>query len=83
MKKMLFLLLMSFTAYLSTKGQSFVQIGVDSSVQSYFYGPLYRSSAASSFNHSHYAYLYTAPDLRTFPSGDLIRIKLKSCGLSI
>jgi len=72
MKKLLFLLLMSFTAYLSTNGQSFVQIGVDSSVQSYFYGPLYRSSVASSFNHSHYAYLYTAAELSNLPSGALI-----------
>ncbi|MDP2188693.1 MAG: T9SS type A sorting domain-containing protein [Sphingobacteriaceae bacterium] len=72
MKKLLFLLLMSFTAYLSTNGQAFVQIGVDSSVQSYFYGPLYRSSAASSFNHSHYAYLYTAAELSNLPSGALI-----------
>lgn len=72
MKKLLFLFLMSFTAYLSTNGQAFVQIGVDSSVQSYFYGPLYRSSAASTFNHSHYAYLYTAAELSNLPSGALI-----------
>lgn len=72
MKKLLFLFLMSFTAYLSTNGQAFVQIGVDSSVQSYFYGPLYRSAASSAFNHSHYAYLYTAAELSNLPSGALI-----------
>lgn len=72
MKKLLFLFLMSFTAYLSTNGQAFVQIGVDSSVQSYFYGPLYRSTASSTFNHSHYAYLYTAAELSNLPSGALI-----------
>jgi hypothetical protein len=38
---------------------------------SYFYGPIYRSSAASTFNYSRYAHLYTAAELG-IPSGSTI-----------
>ena len=39
---------------------------------SYFYGPIYRSSAASSFNHSNFAYLYVASELSSIPVGSTI-----------
>ena len=39
---------------------------------SYFYGPIYRSSTTSSFNHSNYAYLYTASELSAIPPGSTI-----------
>ena len=48
-----------------------VTIGATSGSSSYFYGPYYRSSAASTFNWSKYAYLYTAAEL-AIPSGALI-----------
>jgi hypothetical protein len=38
---------------------------------SYFYGPIYRSSATSSFNYSRYAHLYTAAELG-IPAGAAI-----------
>ncbi|MBL0096778.1 MAG: hypothetical protein IPP46_10000 [Bacteroidetes bacterium] len=44
------------------------------SAQSYFYGPVYRSSAGSTFDWSRYSYLYTATELSTagIPSGATI-----------
>jgi hypothetical protein len=36
---------------------------------SYFYGPMYRSSASSSFDYSRYSMLYTATDLASVPAG--------------
>lgn len=37
-------------------------------LNSYFYGPLYRSSAASTFNYSNYVYLYDNADLGNIPA---------------
>ena len=51
-------------------GQS-LTIG-SSTAANYFYGPYYRSSAASSLNYSKYAYLYTADELATIPVGSTI-----------
>lgn len=72
MKRLLLLFIMAFAIQEAANAQAFVQIGVDSSVQSYLYGPLYRSAAFSSFNHSHYAYLYESTELTNLPSGALI-----------
>lgn len=72
MKRLLLLFIMAFAIQEAANAQAFVQIGVDSSVQSYFYGPLYRSSATSTFNHSHYVYLYEATELTNLPAGALI-----------
>jgi hypothetical protein len=38
----------------------------------YFYGPYYRSSAASGINYSKYAYLYTSDELTSIPVGSTI-----------
>lgn len=54
--------------------QSFAQsvvIGNTSGSNSYYYGPIYRSSTASGFNYSRYAYVYTASELG-IPAGALI-----------
>lgn len=50
-------------------------------VSSYFYGPIYRSSAASSFNYSRYAHLYTAAELAIPAGATITRVEwLKSDG---
>ena len=41
---------------------------------SYFYGPIYRSSATSSFNYSRYAYIYTAAELGLAPGSSISQI---------
>ena len=46
-------------------------IGTSTTAQ-YFYGPYYRSSAASTINYSKYAYLYTPDELATIPVGSTI-----------
>ena len=43
-----------------------------STTANYFYGPYYRSSAASTINYSKYAYLYTPDELATIPVGSTI-----------
>ena len=43
--------------------QTTVQIGTNGALSSYFYGPMYRSSASSAFRFSMYSYLYTASEL--------------------
>ena len=71
MKKLLTLLLFLFVAQAS-QAQQYQQIGTDSTVQSYFYGPLYRSSATSTFNYSSYTYLYLSSELGAIPPGATI-----------
>ena len=53
-----------------TIGSTVVPV-VSPATSSYFYGPIYRSSAASTFNYSRYAHLYTAAELG-IPSGATI-----------
>lgn len=53
------------------QSQITVTIGSTSGSNSYFYGPIYRSSATSSFNYSRYAYLYTNSELG-IPAGSII-----------
>ncbi len=71
----LLLLLGGWTS--SAVAQSTVTIGsttvpvVSPATSSYFFGPIYRSSAASSFNYSRYAHLYTAAELG-IPNGSII-----------
>ena len=50
----------------------FVQIGTSTAASSYLYGPYYRSSTASVFNYSKYAYIYTATELSGIPPGSMI-----------
>jgi hypothetical protein len=50
----------------------FVQIGTSTTTSSYLSGPIYRSSAASTFNFSKYAYIYTATELAAIPAGSMI-----------
>ena len=62
------LFLLPFTG----NGQS-VTIGTSTNATNgYFYGPYYRSSAASTINYSKYAYLYTADELTNIPVGSTI-----------
>ncbi len=49
----------------------FVQIGTGTA-SSFMSGPIYRSSAASTFNFSKYAYIYTATELAAIPAGSMI-----------
>ncbi len=49
----------------------FIQIGTGTA-SSYLSGPIYRSSAASTFNWSKYAYIYTATELAAIPPGSMI-----------
>jgi hypothetical protein len=49
----------------------FIQIGTGTA-SSYLSGPYYRSSAASTFNFSKYAYIYTATELAAIPAGSMI-----------
>lgn len=50
-----------------------VTIGTSTNaVNGYFYGPYYRSSAASVINYSKYAYLYTSDELTAIPVGSTI-----------
>jgi|GEM_PF-2603725 len=53
------------------RGQATVTIGSTSGSSSYYYGPIYRSSASSSFDYSRYAYLYTDSELG-IPAGSII-----------
>ncbi len=48
-----------------------VEIGTGTSA-SYYYGPMYRSSAGSSFDYSRHSMLYTAADMASIPAGSLI-----------
>ena len=65
------LLILGFSPVLLL-GQS-VTIGTSTNATNgYFYGPYYRSSAASGINYSKYAYLYTADELVTIPVGSTI-----------
>ncbi len=41
-------------------------------MSSYFYGPIYRSTATSGFDYSNYVYLYTATELSGIPVGATI-----------
>jgi hypothetical protein len=50
----------------------FVQIGSSTAASSYLSGPYYRSSAASVFNYSKYAYIYTSTELSGIPPGSMI-----------
>jgi len=52
-------------------GAQTVTIGTGTA-NSYLYGPYYRSSAASAFNYSKYAYIYTPDELLSIPSGSII-----------
>ena len=50
----------------------FVQVGTSTTTSSYLTGPIYRSSATSTFNYSKYAYIYTATELAAIPAGSMI-----------
>ena len=50
----------------------FVQIGTSTALSSYLSGPIYRSTATSTFNFSKYAYIYTASELSAIPAGSMI-----------
>jgi hypothetical protein len=59
--------------FLSSIAQAqFVQIGTTTATTSYLTGPIYRSSATSTFNFSKYAYIYTATELAAIPAGSMI-----------
>ena len=59
----------------------FVQIGTTTATQSYLYGPYYRSSTASVFNYSKYAYIYSATELAGIPPGSARQARV-SCAAS-
>ena len=57
-----FMLLILLACVNVSQGQTTVTIGTGTSSY-YYYGPIYRSSASSSFDFSRYNYLYTASEL--------------------
>jgi hypothetical protein len=66
-------LILSFLLFASTFSHAqFVQIGTSTTTSSYLTGPIYRSSATSTFNFSKYAYIYTATELAAIPAGSMI-----------
>jgi hypothetical protein len=68
-----FYLILSFLLFITTISYAqFVQIGTSTTTSSYLSGPIYRSSAASAFNFSKYAYIYTATELAAIPAGSMI-----------
>jgi hypothetical protein len=60
--RVLCLIMLVFTG-IGANAQVTVQVGTNGALSSYFYGPLYRSSATSTFHYSKYAYLYTAAEM--------------------
>ena len=64
------LLIVSLVFPLQFISQTTVTIGTGTT-SSYYYGPLYRSSSASSWDYSHHGYVYTAAELG-IPSGSTI-----------
>lgn len=69
-KNFILTLLLIVVSFFGLRAQT-VTIGT-SVTANYFYGPYYRSSAASAINYSKYAYLYTADELATIPVGSTI-----------
>lgn len=65
------LLLMLCLLPLGAEAQITVTIGNTSGTNSYLYGPIYRSSASSTFDYSRYAYIYESSEL-TIPAGSVI-----------
>lgn len=69
----LFTKILVFSAIILSFGLNAQTITIGTgTANSYFYGPLYRSSATSTFDNSNYVYLYTATELSTIPTGALI-----------
>ncbi len=70
MRKILLLATMC-VFWLSNHAQINQVIGDTTGLNSYFYGPIYRSSAGSSFNFSFYGYAFEASEL-TWPTGTTV-----------
>ena len=68
----LYVLSLLFLFFSSFAQAQFVQIGTTTATTSYLTGPIYRSSATSTFNFSKYAYIYTATELAAIPAGSMI-----------
>ena len=71
-KLYLYLLLFVIFCYSESTYAQFVQIGTSTTTSSYLTGPIYRSTATSTFNYSKYAYIYTATELAAIPAGSMI-----------
>lgn len=69
-KNFILFLFLTVISSFGLKAQN-ITIGT-STTASYFFGPYYRSSAASAINYSKYAYLYTPDELATIPVGSTI-----------
>ena len=67
----LYVLSLLFLFFSSLAQAQFVQIGTGTT-SSYLSGPIYRSTATSTFNWSKYAYIYTATELSAIPAGSMI-----------
>ena len=67
-----YLSLFFLLTFLTGAHAQFVQIGTSTTLSSYLSGPIYRSSATSTFNFSKYAYIYTATELAAIPAGSMI-----------
>ena len=59
----MFLALMFLLGVTNVHAQTTSTIGTVGALSSYFYGPIYRSSATSVFHYSNYAYIYTQAEL--------------------
>jgi hypothetical protein len=67
----LYVLSLLFLLFSQLGWSQFIQIGTGTA-SSYLSGPIYRSSATSTFNWSKYAYIYTATELAAIPAGSMI-----------
>ncbi len=62
-----------FIVYVTAKSQTTITIGTGTALTAdHHSGPIYRSSAASTYDYCQFAYLYTAAELGAIPTGAVI-----------